>query len=96
MSIAASNTIKTGLIGAGIQGSRSPALHLREAAAHGLQFSYELIDLETLDGGPDRLPALLDDAERKGFAGLNITHPCKQIVITTCTSFPRRRRMSER
>jgi shikimate dehydrogenase len=81
MSIAASNTIKTGLIGAGIQGSRSPALHLREAAAHGLQFSYELIDLETLDGGPDRLPALLDDAERKGFAGLNITHPCKQIVI---------------
>lgn len=81
MSIAVSNPIKTGLIGSGIQGSRSPALHLHEAAAHGLRFSYELIDLETLDGGPDRLPALLDDAEQKGFAGLNITHPCKQIVI---------------
>jgi shikimate dehydrogenase len=81
MSIAAANTIKTGLIGSGIQGSRSPALHLHEAAAHGLQFSYELIDLETLNAGPDHLPALLDDAENKGFAGLNITYPCKQIVI---------------
>ncbi|MBV9276209.1 MAG: shikimate dehydrogenase [Verrucomicrobia bacterium] len=80
-SIAAANTIKAGLIGSGIQGSRSPALHLHEAAAHGLQFSYELIDLETLNAGPDRLPRLLDDAEKKGFAGLNITYPCKQIVI---------------
>jgi shikimate dehydrogenase len=79
--ITASNTIKAGLIGAGIQGSRSPALHLREAAAHGLQFSYELIDLETLGASPDRLPVLLDDAEAKGFSGLNITHPCKQLVI---------------
>jgi shikimate dehydrogenase len=79
--ITASNMIRAGLIGAGIQGSRSPALHLREAAAHGLEFSYELIDLETLGASPDRLPVLLDDAEAKGFSGLNITHPCKQIVI---------------
>jgi shikimate dehydrogenase len=79
--ITASKQIKTGLIGAGIQGSRSPALHLREATEHGLQFSYELIDLETLGATPDRLPFLLDDAEAKGFSGLNITYPCKQTVI---------------
>jgi shikimate dehydrogenase len=56
-------------------------MHLREAAAHGLNYAYELIDLETLSAGPEILPQLFDDAERRGFTGLNITHPCKQIAI---------------
>jgi shikimate dehydrogenase len=70
-----------GLIGAGIQGSRAPALHEGEAAAQGLQLSYELIDLDVLGVGVDALADLLAGAERQGFRGCNITFPCKQAVI---------------
>jgi len=70
-----------GLIGAGIQRSRSPALHEREASEHGLSLDYELIDLDKLGVGNEALPVLLADAKRRGFAGLNITYPCKQAVI---------------
>ena len=70
-----------GLIGAGIQASRAPALHEHEAAEQGLRCIYKLIDLEVLKLGVDALPELLTAAERMGFAGLNITHPCKQAVI---------------
>jgi shikimate dehydrogenase len=70
-----------GLIGAGIQASRSPALHEREADANNLRFLYKVIDLEQLGLGPDALPELLRAAQLMGFAGLNITHPCKQAVI---------------
>lgn len=70
-----------GLIGAGIQRSRSPAQHEGEAAAHGLRCLYRLIDLDVLGLGPEALPELLTAAQRFGFAGLNITFPCKQAVI---------------
>ncbi len=70
-----------GLIGKGIQASKSPALHETEAAAQGLRCTYELFDL---DGHPERrdvLADLLEQAEQRGFAGLNITYPCKQAII---------------
>jgi shikimate dehydrogenase len=70
-----------GLIGAGIQASLTPALHEQEGAAQGLCTIYKLIDLERLGLGADALPDLLCAAGRMGFAGLNITHPCKQRVI---------------
>jgi shikimate dehydrogenase len=70
-----------GLIGAGIAGSRSPALHEREGDAQGFRVLYQRIDLTRLGLGPEALPELLTAAERMGFAGLNITHPCKQEVI---------------
>jgi shikimate dehydrogenase len=70
-----------GLIGTGIQASRTPAMHEREAAEQGLRCIYKLIDLTRLGLGADALPELLTAAERMGFAGLNITHPCKQAVI---------------
>jgi shikimate dehydrogenase len=73
--------VLVGLIGAGIQASRTPALHEREAAELGLRCLYKLIDLETLGLGAEALPELLTAAQRFGFAGLNITHPCKQAVI---------------
>ena len=73
--------MRLGLIGAGIQKSRSPALHEREAKEQGLSLSYELIDLDKLGVGMEALPRLLADAKRRGFAGLNITYPCKQAVI---------------
>jgi len=70
-----------GLIGAGIQASRAPALHQQEAAEQGLRCIYKLIDTERLSIGTDALPDLLTAAERTGFDGLNITHPFKQAVI---------------
>jgi shikimate dehydrogenase len=73
--------IVVGLVGAGIQGSLTPRLHEAEAAAHGLRYIYRLIDLEPLGLGAEALPELLTAAERLGFTGLNITHPCKQSVM---------------
>jgi shikimate dehydrogenase len=70
-----------GLIGAGIQASLTPAMHEREGAAQGLRYIYRLIDLATLGLGVEALAELITAAGRMGFAGLNITHPCKQLVI---------------
>jgi shikimate dehydrogenase len=78
---AAPPTIVVGLIGAAIQLSRSPHLHETEAAAQGLRYIYRLIDLDVLRVGPEALPDLIQRAERAGFAGVNVTHPCKQAVI---------------
>ncbi len=74
-----------GLIGAGIQASRTPALHEREGAAQNLHYMYRLIDLDALGLDAQALPELLTAAERMGFTGLNITHPCKQSVIPLLT-----------
>ena len=70
-----------GLIGTGIQLSRTPAMHMREAAAQGVACIYRLIDLTELGLGAEALPELLTAAERMGFDGLNVTHPCKQAVL---------------
>jgi shikimate dehydrogenase len=75
-----------GLIGAGIQASRTPTMHEREAQAHGIPCTYRLFDLDVLGSSADLLPLLLDAAERAGFAGLNVTHPCKQAVIPYLTA----------
>jgi shikimate dehydrogenase len=73
--------VLVGLVGAGIQASRTPRLHEREGAEQGLRYVYKLIDLETLGLDAGTLPEILTAAQRLGFAGLNITHPCKQAVI---------------
>jgi shikimate dehydrogenase len=73
--------MKAGLIGAGIQASLTPAMHMREGAAQGFAYDYELIDLSRIGATPDDLPRLLEAAEERGLSGLNITHPCKQSVI---------------
>jgi shikimate dehydrogenase len=70
-----------GLIGAGIQRSLSPALHEEEARHHGLRLHYQLIDLDEAGVGPEVLPELIRAARVIGFAGLNVTFPCKQSVI---------------
>ena len=78
---AAGGSVLVGLIGSGIQASRSPSLHEREGAEQGLRYIYKIIDIAALGLSPDALPELLTAARRFGFAGLNITHPCKQTVI---------------
>jgi shikimate dehydrogenase len=74
-------SLLVGLIGAGIGASLTPALHERECAQQGLRSIYRLLDLERLGLNAGDLPELLRAAEWAGFAGLNITHPCKQAVI---------------
>src|SRR5471032_3371495 len=76
-----SPSLLLGLIGSGIQASRTPAMHEREGAEQGLRVIYKLIDLDKLGLQADALPELLLAAERMGFAGLNITHPCKQRIL---------------
>ncbi|WP_426158893.1 shikimate dehydrogenase [Pseudomonas sp. TSRC2-2] len=76
-----SRVILAGLIGAGIQASRTPALHEHEGDAQGLRYLYQLIDLDQLRLDSTALPDLLQAAERMNYTGLNITFPCKQAII---------------
>jgi quinate/shikimate dehydrogenase (NAD+) len=75
------DSILVGLVGTGIQASRTPRLHEREGTEQGLRYIYKLIDLEALGLDVGSLPDVVTAAQRFGFAGLNITHPCKQAVI---------------
>lgn len=75
------NSLKAGLIGAGIQASLTPAMHMREGEAQGFSYDYELFDLNQIGATAADLPRLLEEAEARGLAGLNITYPCKQSII---------------
>ena len=70
-----------GLIGKGIGGSLTPAMHEKEGRELGFNDVYRRIDLDALGLTVDALPELLLAAQRMGFDGLNITYPCKQAVI---------------
>ncbi len=70
-----------GLIGAGIQRSLSPALPEGEGRPHGLRVHYQLVDLEAAGAGVEALPQLVSAMRLIGFAGFNVTYPCKQAVI---------------
>ena len=69
----------TGLLGAPIARSASPAMHERAAAALGLRCHYQLI--EVAGAGRDELKMLLEGVRRLGFAGINVTFPYKEAVI---------------
>jgi shikimate dehydrogenase len=75
------DSLLCGLIGAGIQRSLSPALQEEEARQHGLRLHYQLIDIDHSRRGKDSLPTLIEAARIMRFAGLNITFPCKQLVM---------------
>lgn len=70
-----------GLIGRGIQLSRTPAMHEREAARFGLDYAYLLVDFDQLGLKDDALPGILSAGAALGFQGFNVTHPFKQQVI---------------
>lgn len=70
-----------GLVGRGIQSSRTPRMHELEGARLGLLYKYVLVDFDQF-GLPDpALGTILRSARARGFAGLNVTHPFKQAVI---------------
>ncbi|MEI1251833.1 shikimate dehydrogenase [Rhizobium aouanii] len=85
--------VLVGLIGADIQTSKSPALHEREGVLQGLNYRYELLDLAERGLPAIALPDLLAEEETRGFAGSNITHPCKQTVIPHLTDLSEDARM---
>ncbi len=81
MSLTSPRKVLIGLIGAGIQKSLSPALHEEEARHHGMRLHYQLIDLDRSASSSEHLPTLLSAARIMGYAGCNVTYPCKQAVI---------------
>ena len=70
----------TGLIGAPIAHSASPAMHERAAEALGAHCHYQLI--EVAGAGREELRLLLDGVRRLGFAGVNVTFPYKEAVVS--------------
>ena len=73
--------VVVGLIGAGIGGSFSPALHEREGSLLGFDYEYRLYDLDELGRPASDVGDLVRQARCEGLRGLNITHPCKQLVL---------------
>ena len=69
----------TGLLGAPIAHSASPAMHERAAEALGLRCHYQLIEIA--DAGRDELKLLLEGVRWLGFAGINVTFPYKEAVV---------------
>jgi len=70
-----------GLVGSGIGPSLTPALHEREADQLGVRYLYRRLDLDVLDRPATAVGELLAAARLLGFDGLNVTHPCKQLVL---------------
>jgi shikimate dehydrogenase len=70
-----------GLVGTGVGPSLTPALHMAEARAQSLDYVYRTIDLNTVGIAPERIGEVLKWARTLGFDALNITHPCKRLVI---------------
>jgi shikimate dehydrogenase len=67
---------RLGLIGHPVKQSLSPLLHEAALSFHGLDGTYELIDIE-----PGRLPAEFAAIKKNGFKGINVTIPHKQLVM---------------
>lgn len=76
-----SGELRAGLLGRGILASGSPWLHEKEAKAVGLDLTYVLYDFTERGWADDFLGDALENAQREGCCGLNITFPFKQSVI---------------
>ncbi|MGC9221125.1 MAG: shikimate dehydrogenase [Solirubrobacteraceae bacterium] len=74
-----------GLVGAGIQHSLSPRMHELAADGLGLRYIYKTLDILKLGITPEAASDLVRHAPDYGFAGLNITYPVKQSVMSVLT-----------
>ncbi|WP_243076557.1 shikimate dehydrogenase [Microbacterium sp. SS28] len=70
-----------GLIGEGIAASLTPPMHEAEARELGLEYEYRILDLIELGRPAAEVGGILAEARSAGFSALNITHPCKQLVL---------------
>jgi shikimate dehydrogenase len=76
-----SHSYLVGLVGTGIGPSLTPALHEREADELGIRYLYRRLDLDDLRRPASAIGDLLAAARLVGYDGLNVTHPCKQLVL---------------
>jgi shikimate dehydrogenase len=74
-------SLHVGLVGKGIGGSITPAMHEAEGKAQGLNITYDLIDTNTEPWNGLSLSEIIDIAQRDGYDGLNITHPYKIAIL---------------
>jgi shikimate dehydrogenase len=72
-------TTKAFVIGHPIHHSRSPLIHGTWLAEHGIDGSYEAIDV-----APDALPSFFERLRTGEFAGGNVTIPHKEAVFALC------------
>ncbi len=70
-----------GLVGNGVGPSLTPALHMRAADRLGLPYIYRAVDLAEHGLDPSEIGEVLYLAEALGYDALNITHPCKTLVL---------------
>ncbi|MEI2775957.1 MAG: shikimate dehydrogenase [Tetrasphaera sp.] len=69
------------LIGQGIGGSRTPAMHMKEGRELGMSTTYRLLDASVHGLTVDDLADVLQWARRLGYTGFNVTHPFKAAII---------------
>lgn len=74
-------TIKAFVIGHPIAHSRSPLIHGTWLAEHGIDGTYDAIDVV-----PEALPGFFERLRSGAFAGGNVTIPHKEAVFTLCDS----------
>lgn len=79
--VAGARAVLVGLIGRGIQLSRTPFMHEAEGRAQGLSYVYRLLDTDRMGSPPPALADLLRFAEHFGFRGFNVTFPYKQEIL---------------
>ena len=70
-----------GLVGSGIGPSLTPAMHEREADELGIRYLYRRLDLDVLGLPATAVGEVLAATRLAGYDGLNVTHPCKQLVL---------------
>jgi len=80
--------VKTAVIGHPIAHSKSPLIHNEWLREHGLQGSYEAIDIEA-DALAEGVQALVE----RGYAGFNVTLPHKVAIMALCDEVDERARL---
>lgn len=75
------DSVLTGLIGRGIALSRTPAMHMAEARAQGINGVYRILDMDAPERANTSLKELIEQAEILGYDGFNVTYPYKIEVI---------------
>lgn len=77
----AAGAVVCALIGQGISRSLTPPMHEREAACHGIDYTYLTLDVPAGKVDDVDLADVLARARRAGLRGMNVTHPFKQQII---------------
>ena len=75
------SNVRVGLVGCNISASLTPAMHMAEGRAIGLNYEYNLVDMKSSTYRDFSLAEIMEQFQSQGYAGLNITHPFKVEVL---------------